>query len=79
MSTHKCEKCNRLHLVEWKNNTKGIETLVVLKCEVFLCDGLVINQMLKKEIIKVDVQPISLGAKNGVNESVKNFHLTLEK
>ena len=79
MSTHKCEKCNRLHLVEWKNNTKGIETLVVLKCEVFLCDGLVINQMSKKEIKKVDVQSISLGAKNGVNENVKNFHLDLEK
>lgn len=79
MSTHNCEKCNRLHLVEWKNDTKIIETLVVLKCEVFLCDGLVINQMSKKEIKNVDVQSISLGTKNGVNENVKNFHLTLEK
>lgn len=79
MSTHNCEKCNRLHLVEWKNDTKVIETLVVLKCEVFLCDGLVINQMSKKEIKNVDVQSISLGTKNGVNENVKNFHLALEK
>ena len=79
MSAHKCNKCGRLHLIKWKNDTNVIKQKVSVKCEVFGCGGFVVNQFLNKNIDTIDVQPINLGPENGVNENVKNFHLTLEK
>ncbi len=79
MSAHNCNKCDRLHLIKWKNGTNVIKQKVSVKCEVFGCDGLVINQFLNKNIDTIDVQPIHLGLENGVNEEVKTFELALDK
>ncbi len=79
MSAHNCNKCDRLHLIKWKNDTNVIKKLVFLKCEVFGCGGLVIDQMSNKEIESVDVQSLMLKEENGVNEEVKTFELALEK